>query len=147
MAACWRWTFGRAETLLVSGATGNFGSATVVLALAMDARCVVAPGRDAAVLDDLRARFDKRVVPVRQSGDGAVDTETMKRAAPGPIDAVQDSCLPRLAPACARRHHDVATGRAGRADGRRRHAGRRGPRAALSLDHAQPDHGARAVDV
>jgi alcohol dehydrogenase len=33
------------ETLLVSGATGNFGSACVAVALAMGARCVVAPGR------------------------------------------------------------------------------------------------------
>ena len=102
MAACWRWTFGRAETLPVSGATGNFGSATVVLALAMGARCVVAPGRDAAVLDDFRAGFDKRVVPVRQSGGGAVDTETMKRAAPGPIDAVQDFLPPSAGASVAR---------------------------------------------
>ena len=91
--------FRSGETLLVSGATGNFGSATVALALAMGARCVLAPGRNAAVLHDLRARFGPRVVPVRLSGDGAADTELMKRAAPGPIDAVQDFLLPPSAPA------------------------------------------------
>ena len=32
------------ETLLVSGATGNFGGAAVAVALAMGAACVVAPG-------------------------------------------------------------------------------------------------------
>jgi alcohol dehydrogenase len=32
------------ETVLVSGATGNFGSAAVAVALAMGAHCVVAPG-------------------------------------------------------------------------------------------------------
>ena len=42
------------ETLLVSGATGNFGSACVAVALAMGAGCVVAPGRNRQVLDDLR---------------------------------------------------------------------------------------------
>ena len=84
------------ETLLVSGATGNFGSATVALALAMGARSVVAPGRNEAVLDDLQARFGQRVVPVRLSGDGAADTETMKWAAPGPIDAVQDFLPPSV---------------------------------------------------
>ncbi len=34
------------RTLLVSGATGNFGSAAVAVALAMGAGCVVAPGRN-----------------------------------------------------------------------------------------------------
>jgi alcohol dehydrogenase len=90
------------ETLLVSGATGNFGSATVALALAMGARCVVAPGRNTAVLDDLRRRFGQRVVPVRLSGDGAADTDTMKRAAPGPIDAVQDFLPPSVGAGVAR---------------------------------------------
>lgn len=32
------------ETVLVSGATGNFGSAAVAVALAMGAECVIAPG-------------------------------------------------------------------------------------------------------
>lgn len=34
------------ETVLVSGATGNFGSAAVSVALAMGAACVVTPGRN-----------------------------------------------------------------------------------------------------
>lgn len=90
------------ETLLVSGATGNFGSTTVALALAMGARCVVAPGRNAAVLDDLKARFGERLVPVRLSGDGAADTEAMRQAAPGPIDAVQDFLPPSVDAGVAR---------------------------------------------
>ncbi len=99
------------ETLLVSGATGNFGSATVALALAMGARCVVAPGRNAAVLDDLQARFGQRVVAVRLSGDRAADTETMKRAAPGPIDAVQDFLPPPVGASVA--HAAIMTLRQG----------------------------------
>jgi alcohol dehydrogenase len=46
----------------------------VALALAMGARCVVAPGRNAAVLDDLRQRFGERLVPVRLTGDAAAHT-------------------------------------------------------------------------
>lgn len=90
------------ETLLVSGATGNFGSATVALALAMGARCVVAPGRNMTVLDDLRMRFGERVVPARLSGDGAADTEAMRHAAPCPIDAMQDFLPPSVSASVAR---------------------------------------------
>lgn len=90
------------ETLLVSGATGNFGSATVALALAMGARCVVAPGRNAMVLDDLRRRFGERLVPVRLTGDAAADTAAMRSAAPAPIDAVQDFLPPSVDAGVAR---------------------------------------------
>lgn len=90
------------ETLLVSGATGNFGSATVALALAMGARCVVAPGRNAAVLSDLRHRFGERLLPVQLTGDAAADTAAMQRAAPGSIDAVQDFLPPSVEAAVAR---------------------------------------------
>ncbi len=90
------------ETLLVSGATGNFGSATVAVALAMGARCVVAPGRNTGVLDDLRRRFGERLVPVRLTGDGEIDTEAMRAAAPGPIDGVQDFLPPSVAASVAR---------------------------------------------
>ena len=90
------------ETLLVSGATGNFGSATVALALAMGARCVVAPGRNQTALDDLRKRFGERVAPVRLTGDGDADTKAMRAAAPGPIDTVQDFLPPSVDATVAR---------------------------------------------
>src|SRR5229473_3995219 len=57
------------ETVLISGATGNFGSAGVAVALAMGAACVVAPGRNQAVLDDLTCRFGRRVRTVVLSGN------------------------------------------------------------------------------
>ena len=94
--------FRAGETLLVSGATGNFGSATVALALAMGARCVVAPGRNRAILDDLRRRFGERLAPVRLTGDSAMDTEAMRRAALGPVDAVQDFLPPSVSASMAR---------------------------------------------
>ncbi|WP_329046177.1 zinc-binding alcohol dehydrogenase family protein [Amycolatopsis sp. NBC_01488] len=80
------------ETVLVSGATGNFGSAGVAVALAMGAACVVAPGRDEAALADLERRFGARVRTVRLTGDG--DTDRLRRAAPGPIDVVLDLLPP-----------------------------------------------------
>jgi len=90
------------ETLLISGATGYFGSAGVAVALAMGAGCVVAPGRNAAMLDELVRRFGPRVRPVTLSGHEAEDRERMKRAAPGAIDCVLD-LLPPSAPATAAR--------------------------------------------
>ena len=90
------------ETVLVSGATGNFGSAAVAVALAMGAACVVAPGRNEAVLADLERRFGARVRTVRLSGNENDDREAMKRAAFGGIDCVLD-ILPPSAPATAAR--------------------------------------------
>ena len=82
------------ETLLVSGATGNFGSAAVALALAMGAGCVVCPGRNQAMLEELKRRFGARVRTLSLTGDEAEDRERMKRAAPGPIDCVLDILPP-----------------------------------------------------
>jgi NADPH:quinone reductase-like Zn-dependent oxidoreductase len=84
------------ETVLVSGATGNFGSAAVAVALAMGAVCVVAPGRNEKVLKDLVRRFGERVRPIKLSGDENDDRERMKRAAPGGIDCVFDIMPPSV---------------------------------------------------
>jgi len=78
------------ETLLVSGATGNFGSAGVAVALAMGAAHVVAPGRNEAMLQSLERRFGARVRTVKLTEDKGEDIRRMKAAAPGPIDAVLD---------------------------------------------------------
>lgn len=88
------------ETLLISGATGHFGSAGVALALAMGAACVVAPGRSEAALQDLSRRFGSRVIPVSLCGDEAEDSKRMRQAVPGPIDKVLDLLppLPDAAP-------------------------------------------------
>jgi alcohol dehydrogenase len=88
------------ETALVSGATGNFGSAAVAVALAMGAARVVAPGRDTAMLDELARRFGPRVRTVELTGDEEHDRERMVATAAGPIDCVLD-LLPPSAPASA----------------------------------------------
>ncbi|MFT4120950.1 zinc-binding dehydrogenase [Bradyrhizobium sp.] len=84
------------ETVLVSGATGNFGSAAVSVALAMGAACVVAPGRNDRILADLVRRFGDRVKPVKLTGNENDDRESMKRAASGPIDCVFDIMPPSV---------------------------------------------------
>jgi alcohol dehydrogenase len=88
------------ETLLVSGATGNFGSAAVAVGLAMGASTVVCPGRNDAALADLEARFGARIATVKLTGDGEADRAAMQGASPDPIDVVLD-VLPPSAPATA----------------------------------------------
>ncbi|MBR0931173.1 MULTISPECIES: quinone oxidoreductase family protein [Bradyrhizobium] len=90
------------ETVLVSGATGNFGSAAVSVALAMGAACVVTPGRNEKILADLVRRFGSRVLPVRLTGNEDHDREAMKRAAPSPIDCVLDIMPPSVSPTVVR---------------------------------------------
>ncbi|WP_428483249.1 alcohol dehydrogenase catalytic domain-containing protein [Rhodopila sp.] len=101
------------ETLVISGATGNFGSAGVAVALAMGAGCVVCPGRNEAMLEELRRRFDSRVRTLTLTGDEAEDRQRMKQAAPGPIDCVLD-LLPPSAPAKAVRAAVMAVREYGR---------------------------------
>ena len=84
------------ETLLVSGATGNYGSATVAVALAMGAGCVVATGRNEQVLHELVRRFGDRVRPVVLSGQANTDRQRMQQAARGPIDCVLDILPPSV---------------------------------------------------
>jgi alcohol dehydrogenase len=90
------------ETVLVSGATGNFGSAAVAVALAMGAGCVVAAGRNATVLADLVRRFGPRVRTVKLSGIEDDDRERTKQAAPEPIDCVFDILPPGVDPKVVR---------------------------------------------
>ena len=90
------------ETLLVSGATGHYGSAAVATAMAMGAGCVVAPGRNERVLADLVRRFGPRVRPVALVGDEDEDRERMQAAAPGPIDCVLDILPPSVSPRIVR---------------------------------------------
>lgn len=82
------------ETVLISGATGHFGSAGVAVALAMGAACVVAPGRNKRVLEELSERFGSRVKTVLLLGQEDVDQKNMRQAAAGPIDRVLDLLPP-----------------------------------------------------
>jgi len=84
------------ETLVVNGATGGFGSAGIVVALAMGAGKVVATGRNERALEDLVRRFGPRVRRARMTGDEEDDRRLIGKVAGGPIDLVLD-LLPREA--------------------------------------------------
>jgi len=90
------------ETVLVNGATGNFGSAGVAVALAMGAVSVIATGRNEAALADLARRFGPRVRTVKMSGDEENDRKAMRQTAARPIDCVLDILPPAASPASAR---------------------------------------------
>jgi alcohol dehydrogenase len=82
------------ETVLISGATGNFGSSAVAVALAMGAGCVIAVGRNNRVLEDLGRRFGDRLRAVKLSGNVDDDRQRMQQAAAGAIDCVLDILPP-----------------------------------------------------
>jgi alcohol dehydrogenase len=82
------------ETVLVSGATGTFGSAAVTVAVAMGAGSVIATGRNEAALNDLTRRFGSRVRTVKMVGDEEADRRRILEAAPAPIDCVLDLLPP-----------------------------------------------------
>jgi D-arabinose 1-dehydrogenase-like Zn-dependent alcohol dehydrogenase len=90
------------ETVLVSGATGNFGSCAVAVALAMGAAQVIAPGPNEAVLADLIERFGPRVRTVKLTGREDEDRERMRQASPVPIDCVIDIMPPSVATSVVR---------------------------------------------
>jgi len=90
------------ETLVVSGATGNFGGAAVMLGLAMGARAVIALGRSAETLAGLERRFGPRVRALPFSGDAEADAARIRAAAAGPVDAALDILPPQASPAGAR---------------------------------------------
>src|SRR5271169_3071339 len=71
------------ETLVVNGATGAYGGAAVLLALAMGAGRVVAAGRNAEKLKRLVRLAGKAVVAVVLSGNRQKDAATLREAAGG----------------------------------------------------------------
>ena len=71
------------ETLIVTGATGAYGSATVLLANALGAARVVAAGRNASKLEALKRVAGPRVATLTLSGDIKADAESLRAAAGG----------------------------------------------------------------
>ena len=78
--------FAPTEALIVNGATGYFGSAAVLLGVALGARAVVALGRNQAGLARLAERGGSRVRTVCLTGDVQADIHAAKEAASGPLD-------------------------------------------------------------
>jgi len=71
------------ETLIVTGATGAYGTAAVLLGLALGAGRVVAAGRNGAALEKVARIGGSRVVPVTLSGDVAADAAALRAACGG----------------------------------------------------------------
>jgi alcohol dehydrogenase len=78
------------ETLIVNGASGYFGSAAVLLGLALGASRVVAAGRDARAVAALAAVAGGRVACVALTGDEARDVARLREAAGGGANAAID---------------------------------------------------------
>jgi alcohol dehydrogenase len=78
------------ETIVVTGATGAYGSAAVLLAIALGAARVVAAGRNATKLDALARVGGPRVATVALSGDIKADAESLRAAAGGGAHAALD---------------------------------------------------------
>jgi alcohol dehydrogenase len=78
------------ETVVVNGATGYFGSAGALLALALGAAKVAAAGRDRAALSDLAAVAGPRLSTVVLTGDVAADVDALHAAAGGFVDLSLD---------------------------------------------------------
>lgn len=69
------------ETVIINGATGNFGAHGVLVALAMGAGRVVPTGRHRPTLEQLRSIEPERVSPVVLSGDLDADVGAILSAA------------------------------------------------------------------
>ena len=81
------------ETVIVSPATGAFGGAAVLVALAMGAR-VIAMGRNVEALERIKKRSE-RIETVPITGDILKDSEALKRF--GAVDAFFDISPPEAA--------------------------------------------------
>jgi alcohol dehydrogenase len=71
------------ETISIAGATGAYGSAAVLLALALGARRVVAAGRNRTALEALARAGGSRVATVALSGDVEKDAEALRSSGEG----------------------------------------------------------------
>jgi alcohol dehydrogenase len=71
------------ETVIVTGASGSYGSAATLVALAMGAGNVIAAGRNAKALALLADAGGARVKPVTLSGDAQADAASLRTAAAG----------------------------------------------------------------
>jgi alcohol dehydrogenase len=71
------------EILVVNGATGAYGTAAVLLGVAMGASRVVAAGRNESGLSAVARAGGPRVIPVRLSGNQQADATALRAAAGG----------------------------------------------------------------
>jgi alcohol dehydrogenase len=78
------------ETVIVNGASGYFGSAAVVLAIALGASRVIAAGRQRGALDEVVAAAGARALAVVLGGDVEADARALRDATGGGADLALD---------------------------------------------------------
>jgi alcohol dehydrogenase len=71
------------ETVIVNGATGAYGTAAVLVAVAMGAGRVIAAGRNAAALEAVARAGGPRVTTVTLAGDVQKDASALREASSG----------------------------------------------------------------
>ena len=71
------------ETVVVNGATGAYGTAAVLVAVAMGAGRVIAAGRNAAALEAVARAGGPRVTTVTLAGDVQKDASALREASSG----------------------------------------------------------------
>jgi alcohol dehydrogenase len=71
------------ETLIVNGATGAYGSAAVLLGVAMGAARVIAAGRNRTALEAVAAAGGSRVSTLALTGEVAADASALRKACGG----------------------------------------------------------------
>jgi alcohol dehydrogenase len=75
--------FAAGETIVINGATGSYGTAAVLLAVAMGAAKVIAAGRNEQILAVVAKAGGPRVITVKLSGDVQADAKALKDATGG----------------------------------------------------------------
>jgi alcohol dehydrogenase len=78
------------ETLVVNGATGAYGTAAVLVAVAMGAARVIAAGRNESALQAVARAGDPRVATVKLAGDVQKDAAALREAAGGGVHMAFD---------------------------------------------------------
>lgn len=78
------------ETLVVTGATGAYGIAAVLLGVALGAVRVIAAGRNRAALEAAAAVAGPRVHPVVLTGEVQADANALRASAGGGVDMAFD---------------------------------------------------------
>ena len=78
------------ETVIIGGATGNFGAHAVLVALAMGAFRIIPIGRKPSILEQLKTLAPNRIFPVVLTGDVEKDTASMVTASEGVADCYFD---------------------------------------------------------
>jgi alcohol dehydrogenase len=78
------------ETLVVNGATGAYGTAAILLGVAMGAARVIAAGRNRSALEAVAKAGGPRVVPVTLTGEMQTDARALRDASDGGVHLAFD---------------------------------------------------------